>query len=155
MNFSLVGLFYLCYSFCLILLEVPGFYWMFATVYILLPSYFTYTVVRNIDCYYFWRCYIASSCFIFYSVLLGPFIRGKIRRVLHKTRLKWDANFPYKRHISSKVRRGLVLDKTCSCKWYSSRLIFPRINGPILIFVFLSIRKNKIKSASKFKSSLL
>ena len=38
---------------------------------------------------------------------LGPFIRGKIRRVLHKTRLK-DANFPYKRHISSKIRRGLA-----------------------------------------------
>ena len=39
---------------------------------------------------------------------VGPFIRGKIRRVLHKTRLKEDANFPYKRHISSKIRRGLA-----------------------------------------------
>ena len=25
-----------------------------------------------------------------------------------------------------------VLDKTCSYNWYSSRLIFPRINGPIV-----------------------
>ena len=30
---------------------------------------------------------------------IGPFIRGKIRRVL---------NFPYKRHISSKIRRDLA-----------------------------------------------
>ena len=30
------------------------------------------------------------------------------------------------------MRAVLVLDKTCSYKWYSSRLlIFPRINGPI------------------------
>ena len=28
----------------------------------------------------------------------------------NKTRLTYDANFPYKRHISSKIRRGL--DKT-------------------------------------------
>ena len=35
---------------------------------------------------------------------LRPFTQGKIRRVLHKTRL--DAIFPYKRHISSKIRRG-------------------------------------------------
>ena len=26
----------------------------------------------------------------------------------NKTRLKQDANFPYKRHISSKIRRGLA-----------------------------------------------
>ena len=39
---------------------------------------------------------------------LGPFIRGKIRRVLHRTRLKSDAKLPYKRHISSKIRRGLA-----------------------------------------------
>ena len=39
---------------------------------------------------------------------LGPLIRGKIRRVLHKTRLKYDAKFPYKRHISSKIRRGFA-----------------------------------------------
>ena len=30
------------------------------------------------------------------------------------------------------IRAALVLDKTCSYKWYSSRLIFPRINGPIV-----------------------
>ena len=30
------------------------------------------------------------------------------------------------------IRAVLVLDKTCSYKWYSSRLIFPRINGPSL-----------------------
>ena len=35
------------------------------------------------------------------TATLGPFIRGKIRRVLH-------ANFPYKRHISSKIRRGVA-----------------------------------------------
>ena len=29
----------------------------------------------------------------------------------NKTRLKKDANFPYKWHISSKIRRGLA--KTC------------------------------------------
>ena len=28
------------------------------------------------------------------------------------------------------IRAVLVLDKTCSYKWYSSRLIFPLINGP-------------------------
>ena len=42
------------------------------------------------------------------SKTLGPFTRGKIRRVLHRTRLKEDANFPFKRHISSKIRRGLA-----------------------------------------------
>ena len=26
----------------------------------------------------------------------------------NKTRLKYDANFPYKRHILSKIRRGLA-----------------------------------------------
>ena len=41
------------------------------------------------------------------NATIGPFIRGKIRRVLHRTRLK-DANFPYKRHTSSKIRRGLA-----------------------------------------------
>ena len=30
------------------------------------------------------------------------------------------------------IRAVLVLDKTCSYKWYSSRLIFPHINGPIV-----------------------
>ena len=30
------------------------------------------------------------------------------------------------------IRVVLVLDKTCSYKWYSSRLIFPHINGPIV-----------------------
>ena len=31
-------------------------------------------------------------------------------------------------------RAVVVLDKTFSYKWYSSRLIFPRINGPNLIW---------------------
>ena len=31
------------------------------------------------------------------------------------------------------IRAVLVLDKTCSYKWYSSRLIFPRINGPNIV----------------------
>ena len=35
----------------------------------------------------------------FLMTSLGAFIRGKIRRVL---------NFPYKRHISSKIRPGLA-----------------------------------------------
>ena len=30
------------------------------------------------------------------------------------------------------IRAVLVLDKTCSYKWYSSRLIFRRTNGPIM-----------------------
>ena len=30
------------------------------------------------------------------------------------------------------MRAVLVLDKKCSYKWYSSRLIFPRINDPIV-----------------------
>ena len=49
---------------------------------------------------------------------LGPFIRGKIRRVLHKTRLKKDANctiytsMPYLiRRVLAKPR--LVLDEMC------------------------------------------
>ena len=55
--------------------------------------------------------------------ILGPFMRGKIRRVSHKTR-----TVPF-------IRAVLVLDKTCSYKWYNSRLIktrliFPLINGP-------------------------
>ena len=28
------------------------------------------------------------------------------------------------------IRAVLVLDKTCSYKWYSSRLIFPRVKWP-------------------------
>ena len=43
-------------------------------------------------------------------------------------------NFPYKRHISSKIRRDLaktrlILDEMCSYT-ESSHLIFSRINGP-------------------------
>ena len=30
------------------------------------------------------------------------------------------------------IRAVFVLDKTCPYKWSSSRLIFPRINGPIV-----------------------
>ena len=40
------------------------------------------------------------------------------------------------------IRAVLVLDKTCSYKWYSSRLIFPRINGPIVsgwLWIVLSV----------------
>ena len=32
----------------------------------------------------------------------------KITRALHRSRLKQDAIFPYKWHISSKIRRGLA-----------------------------------------------
>ena len=35
------------------------------------------------------------------------------------------------------IRAVFVLDKTCSYKWYSSRLIFPCINGPIVLFAAL------------------
>ena len=75
--------------------------------------------------------------------MIGPFIRGKIRRVLHKTRLKEDAcvNFwratlncrcygqrSHENKSRTEIRREpfiravLVLNKTCSYKWYSSRL---------------------------------
>ena len=33
-------------------------------------------------------------------------------------------------HFKSKFKCTEDLDKTCSYKWSSSRLIFPRINGP-------------------------
>ena len=80
------------------------------------------TCFFSLEIVVFWLCSFDNK-----SLSLGPFIRGKIRRVLHKTRPKWDANFPYKRHISSKIRRDLVLCKTC--------LIFPRINGPIVLTI--------------------
>ena len=68
----------------------------------------------------FWCIFFAATTTGTWNVILGPFIRGKIRRVLHKTCLKLDANFPYKQHISSEIRRGLA----------KTRLIFARINGP-------------------------
>ena len=49
-------------------------------------------------------------------------MRGKIRRVLRKTRLKKDANFPYKRHISSNIRRDLA----------KTRLILEQSLTPVL-----------------------
>ena len=79
------------------------------------------------------------------TAILGPFIRGKIRRVLHKTCLKQDANCTIYTSMSYLIRRvlataRLILDKMCRlygkfasylrrllCK---TRLIFPRINGP-------------------------
>ena len=48
--------------------------------------------------------------------IIGPLIRGKIRRFLHRTRLKKGVNFPYKRHISSKIRRGLAKTRKTSYK---------------------------------------
>ena len=50
-------------------------------------------------------------------------IQGNNRAIYtrkNKTRLKEDVNFPYKRHILSKIRRDLA----------KTRLIFSRINGP-------------------------
>ena len=81
-------------------------------------------------------------CFFFFFFLtLGPFIRGKIRRVLHKTRL--ELYHLYEHVLSNKTR--LILDEMCRlygefasylrrvlCK---TRLIFPRINGHIM-FLF-------------------
>ena len=87
--------------------------------------------------------------------------REKLRindlRVLYKTRThsthalifgapRWIAvatgNILHENESRTEIRREpfiravLVLDKTCSYKWYSSRLqtrlIFPRINGPIM-----------------------
>ena len=76
---------------------------------------------------------------------IRPFIRGKIRRILHKTRLKQDANCTIYTSMSYLIRRvlakpHLILDEMCRlyrkfvsylrrvlCK---TRLIFPRINGP-------------------------
>ena len=78
---------------------------------------------------------------------IGPFIGGKIRRVLHKTRLKQDSNCTIYTSMSYLIRRvlakpRLMLDEMCRlygkfasylrrvlCK---TRLIFPRINGPIV-----------------------
>ena len=40
------------------------------------------------------------------------------------------------------IRAVLVLGKTCSYKWYSSRLIFPRINGPIYSIKILIVQNN-------------
>ena len=53
---------------------------------------------------------------------LGPFIRGKIRRVLAKPRLILDEMCRLYGKFTSYLRRVL-------CK---TRLIFPRINGPII-----------------------
>ena len=58
----------------------------------------------------------ASEKNILNNNTIGPFIQEKIRRVLHKTRLKQDVNFPYKRHISSKIRRDLAKTRKTSYK---------------------------------------
>ena len=69
----------------------------------------------------------------FAEVILGPFIRGKIRRELYhlyehvlsnKTRLSLAASY-FRRNVPF-IRKVRVLCKT--------RLIFPCINGPIEIF---------------------
>ena len=78
---------------------------------------------------------------------IGPFIGGKIRHVLHKTRLQQDSNCTIYTSMSYLIRRvlakpRLMLDEMCRlygkfasylrrvlCK---TRLIFPRINGPIV-----------------------
>ena len=49
--------------------------------------------------------------------ILGLFIRGKIIRVLHRTRLKWDAKFPCKRYISSKISSSVAADPKVSPNW--------------------------------------
>ena len=59
--------------------------------------------------------YIAS-----HKATIGPFIRGKIRRVLAKSRLILDKMYRLYGKFASYLRRVL-------CK---TRLIFPRINGP-------------------------
>ena len=41
-------------------------------------------------------------------MIVGPFIRGKIRRVLHKTRLKLDANCTIYTSMSYLIRRVLA-----------------------------------------------
>ena len=88
--------------------------------------------------------------------------REKLRindlRVLHKTRTqstrasifgapRWIAVATGNIHMKTSqeqkkrcepfIRAVFVLDKTWSYKWYSSRLIFPRINGPIVLFAAL------------------
>ena len=70
------------------------------------------------------------------SVTIGPFIPGKIRRVLHKTRLKKDKNCTIYTSMSYLIRRVLAKTK-CAVYTESSRLILcktrliiPRINGP-------------------------
>ena len=59
---------------------------------------------------------------LLFSETLGPFIRGKIRRVLAKPRLILDEMLRLYGKFASYLRRVL-------CK---TRLIFPRINGPIV-----------------------
>ena len=46
---------------------------------------------------------VSGSPQSFLTETVGSFIRGE-----KETRLTEDANFPYKRHISSKIRRGLA-----------------------------------------------
>ena len=106
-------------------------------------------------------CLLCSCSLIFFTTAhfhlagrehfsLGPFLRGKIRRVLHKTR-----TVPLIRRVLAKPR--LILDEMCRlygkfasylrrvlCK---TRLIFPRINGPIVsqplwIFMFFFLQNS-------------
>ena len=86
------------------------------------------------------------SCLI---VSLGPFIRGKIRSVLHKTRLTQDANCTIYTSMSYLIRRVLAKPRLILEEMYrlygtfasylrrvlcKTRLIFPRMNGPIVSF---------------------
>ena len=56
------------------------------------------------------------------------------------------------------IRAVLVLDKTCSYKWYSSCLIFPRINGPIVSALYftrlakLTCKEKQIKNVGRIKN---
>ena len=52
------------------------------------------------------------------------------------------------------MRAVFVLGKTCSYKWYSSRLIFSRMNGPVAI-VGLSLLKLDIEEDEIRKALLI
>ena len=102
--------------------------------------------IRTLKCWFSW-----FAC----SGTLGLFIRGKIRRVLQKTRLKQDTNCTIYTSLSYLIRPvlakpRLIFGELCRlhgkfasylrrilCK---TRLIFPHINGPIVFLkgLFLS-----------------
>ena len=49
---------------------------------------------------------------------IGPFIREKIRRVLHKTRLKQDVNFPYTAISRKVVGKSARDNPERHCGWF-------------------------------------
>ena len=86
---------------------------------------------------------------ILITAIIGPFIREKISRDLHKTRLKKDAsltvytsllNFFYSRRVLSKTPAHILyrlhaklasyVSRATGRALYKSRFILSRLNGP-------------------------